>query len=203
MVMEKTETTESRKERPKPTFLADILLKKRLPNAVQMVLFYLCLCLGGWYMMRRTLAYVVTVNSAAGLMYSILGNDVVCFFVSGVFPLLVFEIAKLVAFGMFRIPGAPSLGDMNYALRAFYGLGYLVYGLLSLLYFPFPLLANYGDTIVRFLIVGGAVAWYVIFEKRYRMPPRLVPRTVLAFVGTYAVFNLALSMYSLLSTLIS
>ena len=103
---------------------------------------------------------------------------------------------------MFRFMGSRAVAEMEYSLRIFYGLGYLIYGAFSLLYFAVPALSVYGETIVRFLIVGAAVGLYTLFEARYRMPARLVPRSVYAFCGVYCLINLVFALYSLISELI-
>ena len=185
----------------RPNFAAALLLKKKIPAWLQAGLFYVCLCFGGWFMMRRSIAYFITANGIDGTAANVLGNEVVAFLLAGVIPLLIYEIGRSVALGMFRFPGAPPITSMNYALRSFYGLGYLVYGAFSMLYFAFPMLATYGDTIVRFLIVGGAIAWYISFEARFRLPPRYVPRAIYAFGGIYAILNLAFMIFSIMSLL--
>lgn len=198
--MEKVRT-ESNAALRKPNFAAALLLKKKIPTWLHAGLFYVCLCFGGWFAMRRSLAYVITAGGYTGAMANFLGNEVVAFLLGGLAPLLVYELARSIAFGMFRFPGAPRIPDMNYALRSFYGLGYLVYGAFSMLYFVFPPLSTYGETIVRFLLIGGAIAWYVSFEARFRLPRRYVPRAIYAFGGIYAIFNFALMAFSLMSLL--
>lgn len=193
--------TENKETLRKPNAVAALLLKKRIPSWLNAGLFYVCLCFGGWFAMRRSLAYVITASGYTGMTANFLGNEVVAFLAGGLVPLLIYELARSIAFGMFRFVGAPRVADMNYALRSFYGLGYLVYGAFSMLYFAFPLLSTYGETIVRFLLIGGALAWYVWFEARFRLPRRYVPRAIYAFCGIYAMFNLALMVFSIVSML--
>lgn len=186
----------------KPNFMAALLLKKKIPVWLEAGLFYVCLCFGGWMSMRRAIAYAITAAGYTGTAANILGNEVVAFLLGGLVPLVIYELGRSVAFGMFRFPGAPRIADMNYALRAFYGLGYLLYGAFSMLYFALPVLVTYGETIVRFLVVGGAIAWYISFEARFRLPKRYVPRAIYAFGGIYAIFNLAFMIFSILSMLL-
>lgn len=192
---EKTKTSR------KPSPVANVLLKKRIPAPLHMALFYVCLCFGGWFVMRQSIAYVITAYGYTGVLANFLGNEVVAFLLGGVAPLIVYVLGRSIALSMFRFPGAPRIADMSYALGSFYGLGYLLYGAFSMLYFAFPPLAVYGDTIVRFLIVGGAIAWYITFEARFRLPARYVPRAVYAFGGIYAILNLAVMLFSVMSFL--
>lgn len=185
-----------------PGAIAGIIIRRKIPNAVVYVLFYLFLCCGNWFSMRRTLAYVADAGGYNEFISSFIGNDAFAFVPAGILPLVLYELARLIAFGMFRFMGSRAVADMEYSLRIFYGLGYLVYGAFSLLYFAVPALSVYGETIVRFLIVGAAVGLYTLFEARYRMPARLVPRSVYAFCGVYCLINLVFALYSLISELI-
>lgn len=172
-----------------PRGIAKILLMKKLPNTLLYALFYLFLCFGNWFSMRRTVSYIVYAFNTNNTVKLILGNEVFAFLSAGLVPLLLYILARLLAFSVFRFMPRKDVADMEYALRFFYGLGYLVYGAFSMIYYAVPVLSVYGETIIRFLIVGGAVALYTLFEAKYRMPKRFVPRSVYAFIGTYCIIN--------------
>lgn len=183
----------------KPNAVAGLLLGKKIPNAVVYALFYVCLCFGNYFVMRRTVAYFIAASGYNAVVGNMLGNELVTFLLAGLSPLIVYELARFIAFGMFRFMGSGAVSDMEYVLRIFYGAGYLVYGAFSMLYFPFPYLTVYGETIVRFVLLAAAVALYTLFEAVYRMPKRYIPRSVYAFCGVYCLVNLLFSVYSIVS----
>ncbi len=182
-----------------PGAFARLLIGRKIPNAVVYAVFYVCLCFGNYFAMRRAIVYIVAASGYNAAVGNILGNELVAFALAGVSPLIVYELARFIAFGLFRFMGGKAVSDMEYVLRIFYGTGYLVYGAFSMLYFPFPYLTVYGESIVRFLLLGAAVALYTLFEATYRMPKRYIPRSVYAFCGVYCLINLLVSVYSIVS----
>lgn len=147
-----------------------ILLEKRIPLPVQYVLFGLFLCFGGWYAMRGALAQTVLYTDMPDVIRNIICNEVVAFLMGGIMPILVYFIITRFTYRMMLTGGARPIADQAYVFRTFYGLGYLVYGAFSMLYFAVPMLELYGEVIIRFIIMAAAVSLYVVFECRHNLP---------------------------------
>ena len=180
---------------------AEILLRKRIPLALHFVLFGICLCFGGWYATRGMLAQSVLGMSASPALRAVIANDVTAFLLGGVTPFLVYFIATRFTYRMMLAGGARPPADQAYLFRTFYALGYLVYGAFSILYFAVPALELYGETIVRFLIVGAFVALYVVFECRHGLPKRGRAVALYAYGMVFSLIYLAYSLAELFMTI--
>lgn len=202
--MDNSAKVENDKESPKKySKLAGLIVNKRIPEVLVMILFYLCLCFGSWFMTRRKIAYILTTMPQLSSMQAVIGNDIVCFLLSGIIPFAVFTLGRFLAFNMLlKLPVSPQLNSMVYDLKIHYGLGYLIYGAFSMLYFAVPLMAFYGELIVRFLIVGGFIALYLRFETKYRLPSILVPKAIYAVGGSYTIINLVAAIYMIIEYLV-
>ena len=156
----------------KASLPARLLLEKRLPLPAHYVLFALCLCFGGWFAARGALARISLYSGVPELLINIMCNEVTAFLIGGVMPFLVYFIVTRFTYRMMLAAGAPPVADQAYVFRTFYGLGYLVYGAFSMLYFALPVLELYGEVIIKFVIMAAAVSLYVVFECRHRLPKR-------------------------------
>ena len=156
-------------EKKRANVFARIILERKLPVPLQAALFYVCLCFGNWYGTRGALAQIANSMSMRTGLMNFLCNDVTAFVTAGIFPLLIYFLATRLTFRIMNAPYTPSVRDQGYALRAFYGLGYLVYGAFSMIYFAAPYISLYGETIFCFLIMAAAVAGYILFECYYRL----------------------------------
>lgn len=179
-------------EKKHANVFARIILERKLPVPLQAVLFYVCLCFGNWYNMRMLLAQTAVSMPMQTWLKNFLCNDVTAFLTAGIFPFLLFFLATRFSFRIMNAPYTPSVRDQGYALRSFYGLGYLVYGCFSMIYFAMPVLSLYGETIFRFIVMTAAVTVYVLFECRYRLRKSDRARIVYAYG---AVFGLAYFIY--------
>lgn len=180
----------------KPSLFTKILTEKKIPNVLLHVLFYLVLCFGNWYGMRRSILYLLATGNYNQYVNAILGNELVAFLTAGLIPMLVYQVARLLAHGPFRMLGHKSVSDMEYVLRVFYGVGNLAYGLFTLLYLPFPTLSVYGETLARFLIIGVFVLLCVLFEAKTRMPKRFTPRLFYSYCVIYCMLNGVYAIYT-------
>ncbi len=187
--MEKTvnKTDYGSGKKKRANFFARIILERKLPVALQTALFYLCLCFGDWYEMRGALAQLAANTNLGTGMVNFLCNDVTAFLIAGVFPLLVYFLATRLSFKIMNGPYTPSLRDQSYALRSFYGLGYLVYGALSMIYFAYPVMSLYGGTILRFFVMTAAVAAYIVFECYYRLRKSDRARVLYAYGSVFGI----------------
>ena len=160
-------TAENKRELP---FFVRMMRNKSIPLPLHYVLFGLCMCFGGWYSMRGVLALLAETSVMSGGLRAFLCNEVMAFLLGGVLSFLVQFVVTRFTYRMMLVGGAPAPSVQAYAFRTFYALGYLVYGAFSMIYFAVPMLALYGETIIRFVIVGAAVSLYVFYECRYNMP---------------------------------
>ncbi len=154
----------------KNSFFVRLLKGRRIPLPLHFVLFGLCLCFGGWYSMRGVLATLAVTSGMPGGMRAFLCNEVMAFLLGGVMPFLVYFVVTRFTYRMMLAGGASAPAYQAYAFRTFYALGYLVYGAFSMIYFAVPMLELYGETIIRFIIIGASVALYVLYECKCDMP---------------------------------
>lgn len=195
---DKTDYGSGKKKRA--NFFARIILERKLPAALQTALFYVCLCFGNWYSMRGALAGLAfDANMGTGLT-NFLCNDVMAFALAGVIPFFVYFLATRITFRIMNGPYTPSLRDQAYALRSFYGLGYLVYGGLSMIYFACPVASLYGETILRFAVMTAVVSVYVVFECYYRLRKFDRARVVYAYGSVFGIIYFAYFVARLIMT---
>ena len=151
---------------------ARLLMEKRIPLPVQLVLFGLFLCFGGWYSMRGMLAQLVLYSEISSGLRDFLCNEITAFVLGGLMPFLVYFLVTRFTYRMMLSGGARPIADQAYIFRTFYGLGYLVYGAFSMLYYAVPVLELYGEVIIRFVIIAAAVSLYIVFECKHGLPKR-------------------------------
>lgn len=179
---------------------ASFIIRRKIPSAVLTFVFFLCMCFGNWQGMRASLATMAGTGQVTSFWADFLCNNVVAFFLAGILPFFVFYLARMFALRRLHVLGK-EIAELGYSLELFYGAGYLVYGAFSMLYFAVPPLILYGETIVKFLVVGAFIALWLWFECTHRLT-KPQSAAVITSVGTvYAVLHLVYALYALMSSL--
>lgn len=147
--------------------------------------------------MRQLIAYfaIVYFNDIAAI---VLGNPVVGSLLGGLVLYLVINSLITRSLHPYRLSGVKN--DMLiYVFKLAFSVGSLVYGGLSFIYFTTPLIALYGDYILRFIVLTVCVVLgFVYCVKNGFIAKELIGRTLYAVFFTYLIAYAAIVALKLL-----